>query len=132
MFIRNNTLLAIRQIKIRRNNAYWKFRNWYAKLVTPKEQKPPYQHIVQVGDPRLRCVAEEIPLDKINTPEIQSLIHHMKTVFRKYNCIGLSAPQVGINYKIFIMEFQPNHAKQYSEAEIQNKEICLIPLTVPI
>lgn len=109
---------------------YWKLRNWYAGLVKPGQRNPPYIHVVQVGDPRLRSRAEDIIPDNIKRPEVQELIKHMSYVFNKYNCVGLSAPQIGVNSKLFVMEFQEKHAKEYSEKEFKLKEMSLMPFTV--
>lgn len=111
-------------------SSYWKLRNWYANLVKPAIQKPPYSHVIQVGDPRLRSSAESIALEEIATPQIKKLIAHMKYVLKKYNCVGLSAPQIGVHKRVFLVEFNESHAKNYSEKEFKIKEMCLVPLTV--
>lgn len=107
-------------------------RDYYARLVTPTQRNPPYTHIIQVGDPRLRSKAEDIPVEEIKTPETQKLIELLKYVLIKYNCAGLSAPQIGVNSKIFVMQFQTEHAKQFSEKEYKFKDMTLVPLTVVI
>lgn len=113
-----------------RSISYYKVHSWYSGLIKPRQQKPPYYHVVQVGDPRLRNKAEQIPLDQIKTPEIQKLIKQMKCVLEKYECVGLSAPQIGVNSRMFLMEFNENHKKHYSEKEFKLKEMLLVPFTV--
>lgn len=119
-------------ILTRRNLNFAKVRNWYANLIKPKPIYPPYFHITQIGDPVLRTVAEEIPKDLIKSPEIQFLIKLMKNVFKRYNCVGLSAAQVGLSYKIFIMEFSEEHAKSFSQEDYRIKEMSLMPFKVRI
>lgn len=53
----------------------WRFlkRSWH-RMFLDKCPKPPYsRHVVQVGDPVLRTQALPVPLDKINTEELQNV-----------------------------------------------------------
>lgn len=112
--------------------SYKAARNWYAnlKLVKPTPQDPPFKHVVQIGDPTLRQVAVKLYEDEIGTPEIQFLVKRLKYVFKKYNCVGLSAPQIGASFQILLAEFNHDHLKIYSKKEIESKEITLQPETV--
>ncbi|XP_056647960.1 peptide deformylase, mitochondrial-like [Diorhabda carinulata] len=112
--------------------SYKALRTWYAKLVKPRPGDPPYKHVVQIGDPNLRIESERISEDEILTPEVQYLIKQLKHVSKTYNCVGLSAPQIGMPLQIIIAEFNKKHLKHYSEQEIINKEITLQPQTVII
>lgn len=78
--------------------------NWYARLA-PAHGKttPPFEHVVQIGDPTLRKVSEPVPIDKIKTNEIQTIIKKLEYVISKYGSLGMSAPQIGINLRIFAM-----------------------------
>lgn len=115
-----------------RNISYQRLRNWYGSLVKPKPQQPPYAHITQIGDPILRTVCDPVPIKLIASPETKFLIKCMRAVFTKYNCVGLSAPQIGIQLRVFMMEFNEKHAKQYPVEEHKSKEITLVPFTVCI
>lgn len=42
--------------------------------VLPYEVKPPYTHIVQIGDPVLRNTAQEVYPETIEKPEFQKVI----------------------------------------------------------
>ena len=117
-------------IHTRQLSYYWKFRDWYARLIPPRPGKPPYSHIVQIGDPRLRVPCENVNLTEINTPHMKAVLSQMKLVFKKYDCVGLAAPQIGVNLRIFIMEFSKRHVKQCKEKEIVIKEISEVPLSV--
>nr|XP_023013756.1 peptide deformylase, mitochondrial-like [Leptinotarsa decemlineata] len=112
--------------------SYNSIRTWYANLVKPKPKEPPYEHVVQIGDPLLRTVSEVVPPDLIKSKEIQFLIKRLKYTFDKYNCVGLSAPQIGLSFQIFIAEFSKKHAKSYSEKEFRNKEMTIQPQQVII
>ncbi|WGH25115.1 MAG: peptide deformylase [Candidatus Shikimatogenerans bostrichidophilus] len=76
-----------------------------------------------------------------NKPNLIELINNMYDTMYYYNGIGLSAPQIGLNIRLFIiglnklkMIFINPKIIKYSEKKIINKEGCLsIPnLYVPI
>lgn len=114
---------------IYRNFSYAKLRTWYANLVKPGYVKPPYKHIVQIGDPILRTESSNVSFDK-DSYQVQAIVAHLKHVLKRYNCVGLSAPQIGIPLRIFIMEINKKHTKQFTKEEIKNQHITLIPLIV--
>lgn len=78
--------------------------NWYARL-SPARGKisPPYEHVVQIGDPTLRKVSVPVPPDKINSEEVKKVIQKLNFVMDKYGSVGMSAPQIGVNLRIFVM-----------------------------
>ncbi|KAG5893358.1 hypothetical protein JTB14_000123 [Gonioctena quinquepunctata] len=108
-----------------RHISYNSLRTWYANLVKPKPSEAPHKHVVQIGDPTLRTLCETVPVELINTREVQFIIQRLKYTFDKYKCVGLSAPQIGLSYQIFIAEFNKKHAALYSEQEFQNKEMTI-------
>lgn len=105
--------------------------NWYARL-SPARGKvsPPYKHVVQIGDPSLRRTCEPVPLDKIKSDEIQTVIKKLEYVINKYNSIGMSAPQIGINLRIFAISCTPKQLAGVSDNYIKSKQISVIPFTV--
>lgn len=116
-----------------RSISYQRLKNWYAALIKPLQAKaegPPYKHITQIGDPLLRSVADPIPIQLVASPETNFLVKRMTNVFRKYDCVGLSAPQIGIPLRVFIMEFNERHRKSYSSSEQKAMEMDLLPFTV--
>lgn len=78
----------------------------------------------------MRTLADPIPTKLIDSPETKFLVAQMKVVFKKYKCIGLSAPQIGVPLRVFIMEFNEQHCKDYTPEEQETKEMSLVPLTV--
>ncbi|CAG9832285.1 unnamed protein product [Diabrotica balteata] len=112
--------------------SYKTLRTWYANLVKPKPNDPPYSHIVQIGDPNLRVSSEEICEDDICRPEAQYLIKKLRNAFQSNNCVGLSAPQIGIPLQVVIAEFNEKHLKGYPKNEIKAKEMTIQPQTVII
>lgn len=111
---------------------YWKLRDWYARLLPPKPSEPPYSHIVQIGDPKLRVPCENVNLTEINSPYMKTVLNQMKLVFKKYDCVGLAAPQLGVNLRIFVMEFSKRHVKQCKKKEVVIREISEMPFSVRV
>lgn len=124
MILRNFNIQQIRKL------SYKKIISWYSGLVKAKLSEAPFNHIAQIGDPTLRSVSEIIPQNLIQSDEIQFLINRMKKVMKSYNCVGLSAPQIGVPFRLFLFELNQKHLKDYTEQERKVKEIEEIPLTV--
>lgn len=117
-------------VRYSRSISYQRLKNWYGSLVKPKARDPPYKHVVQVGDPVLRAVAEPIPIKLIQSPETNFLVSCMRNVLTKYGCMGLSAPQIGIPLRVIAVEFNERHMKDYSAGEQKVREMSLMPFTV--
>uniref|UniRef100_A0A8D8HAX8 Peptide deformylase n=1 Tax=Culex pipiens TaxID=7175 RepID=A0A8D8HAX8_CULPI len=107
---------------------------WYQKLWRSKgpSNGPPYAHVTQVGDPVLRQKAQLVPSEAVTSPEVRFLVQAMIDVMRKYSCVGLAAPQIGISLRILVMEFKDKLRDEYTSAEYKIKEMDTLPLTVLI
>ncbi|XP_055627306.1 peptide deformylase, mitochondrial-like [Toxorhynchites rutilus septentrionalis] len=109
------------------------FAKWYRGLWRSKPaNEPPYDHITQVGDPVLRLKATPVPLDAITSPEVKFLVQRMVDVMRKYDGVGLAAPQIGISLRVLVMGFDEKSKKEYTESERKIKGMKTLPLTVLI
>ncbi|KOB73303.1 Uncharacterized protein OBRU01_07082 [Operophtera brumata] len=108
-----------------------RFLNWYARL-SPSHGKtnPPYEHVVQIGDPRLRRICEPVPVDKIKTNEVQSVIKKLEHVLKKYKSLGMSAPQIGVNMRIFVMRFTPDQVSNAPKTIVKLRGLDVVPFTV--
>ncbi|XP_062565483.1 peptide deformylase, mitochondrial-like [Armigeres subalbatus] len=108
------------------------FGRWYQSLWQSKtsSNEPPYGHVTQIGDPVLRQKAALVPVEAVNSPEVAYLVKHMINVMRKYDCVGLAAPQIGISLRILVMEFEERLKKHYTNAEYKIKQMDTLPLTV--
>ncbi|KAH8381630.1 hypothetical protein KR093_009670, partial [Drosophila rubida] len=107
------------------------FRKWYQQLWTTKRTNlPPYSHFTQIGDPVLRDKAAEVPADYVDSKEIRAIIDQMVNVLRKYNCVGIAAPQIGVSLRIIAMEFNPNIKKELSDVTWKARQMSELPLTV--
>lgn len=60
--------------------------------------------IVQTGDPVLREIAKEVPIDEITSPKIQKVISDMITSLNSQNDgVAIAAPQIGVSLRIFVI-----------------------------
>lgn len=105
--------------------------SWLKSILAVDKNEPPYNHAVQIGDPVLRRIADEVPKELITTPEIKFLVAQMKQVLESYNLVGLAAPQIGISLRIFLISF-PEHLKttKYKPEVYKAKEMSTFPFTV--
>ena len=60
--------------------------------------------IVQAGDPVLRQRARLVTPEEIRSREMQQLIEWMRETMRDAPGVGLAAPQVGIERRIFVYD----------------------------
>jgi peptide deformylase len=57
---------------------------------------------IQIGDPRLKKKNKTV--SKVKSPEVIDLIKDLKDTMHENELIGIAAPQIGENYKIFVTE----------------------------
>lgn len=112
-------------------SAQQSFRKWYQQLwTTERTNLPPYSHFTQIGDPVLRDPAAEVPADCVNSDELRAIVDQMVKVLRKYDCVGIAAPQIGVSLRIIAMEFNRHIKKDLSEATYKARQMSELPLTV--
>ncbi|KAL0132793.1 hypothetical protein PUN28_000483 [Cardiocondyla obscurior] len=99
-------------------------------LGTNSKTQIPYSHVCQVGDPVLRGRAIKVNPEVIKTAEFQKVVKHLTNVMRTYNSFGLSGPQIGLPWQIFVVECTENHMKGVEQSVIKAQEISLVPTTV--
>ncbi|CAG9795406.1 unnamed protein product [Diatraea saccharalis] len=105
--------------------------NWYARLAPSRGKvSPPYEHVVQIGDPTLRKVSEDVPLDKLSSQEVQQVIKKLQFVLSKYGSVGMSAPQIGINLRIFAIQYTSKQLDATPSKAIKSTGMSTIPFTV--
>lgn len=98
------------------------------KLGSPS--KPPYSHVCQVGDPVLRGQAAAVAPEEVGSKEVQKVISTLVKVMRKLECVGLSAPQIGVPLRILAMEYPERMLQESSEASRQARGLEAFPLRV--
>lgn len=88
----------------------------YLKRKVIPGPSPPYCHVCQVGDPVLRSHAAAVDPAAVTGPEIQKVINTMVKVMRKFKCVGLSAPQIGVPLRIMALEYPQEMLEESSPA----------------
>ncbi|XP_029992438.1 peptide deformylase, mitochondrial [Sphaeramia orbicularis] len=98
------------------------------KIIAPPT--PPYCHVCQVGDPVLRSHAAAVDPAAIKGPEVQKVIDTMVKVMRKLECVGLSAPQVGVPLRILVLEYPEKMLQESPPAWREARGLSVQPLRV--
>ena len=93
---------------------------------------PPYNHFVQVGDPVLRIKCDPVNPSDIDTEHIQSVITAMKYALKRFDGVGISAPQVGVPLQIMMVQFTSSQLNCWTEDMQQSREMEVIPLKILI
>lgn len=78
--------------------------------------------IVQIGAPVLRRRAEEVPAERIATPEMQALFRTMLATMRAAPGVGLAAPQIGVPLRVIVLEDREEAIAKLSPVERQERE----------
>jgi peptide deformylase len=80
------------------------------------------QPIVQAGAPVLRARADEVPAETIPTPEFQELVRTMIATMRAAPGVGLAAPQIGIPWRVIVLEDREELVKNLTAEERRERE----------
>lgn len=91
---------------------------------------PPYNHVCQVGDPVLRSHAAAVDPAAVTGSEIQQVISTMVKVMRKLDCVGLSAPQIGVPLRILALEYPEKMFEESSPTSRELRGISVQPLRI--
>ena len=67
--------------------------------------------VIRLGNPKLRLVSEPVANHEFNSRELQELINSLFSTMERENGIGLAAPQVGINKRIFVFGMNKHPAR---------------------
>lgn len=110
-------------IKVRSYLQYMKH-----KIIPPPS--PPYKHVCQVGDPVLRSRAAAVDPAAIRGAEIQKIINTLVKVMRKLDCVGLSAPQIGVPLRILALEYPEKMLEETSPVSREARGLSAQPLRI--
>lgn len=102
----------------------------YIKHKIISSPSPPYSHVCQVGDPVLRSHAAAVDPAAITGSEIQKVINTMVKVMRRFECVGLSAPQIGVPLRILALEYPEKMLKESSPASRELRGLSVQPLRI--
>lgn len=86
--------------------------------------------IVQVGAPVLRSPAQDVPLERIGTPEFQALVLRMVRAMREAPGVGLAAPQIGVPWRVLVLEDREELMASLTPEERAERERVPVPLRV--
>jgi len=64
--------------------------------------------VAKLGHPVLRCAADPIEPERIQSPEVQRLIDDMFDTMAEYGGVGLAAPQVHVPSQLLVTEDIPD------------------------
>lgn len=81
------------------------------------------RNILQIGHPVLEAVTEELELSRLGTAEVQGWIDDMIDTMRDADGAGIAANQIGIPYRIFVIEVGDNPRYPYKPP---------VPLTIVV
>lgn len=112
--------------KLEKQRTYWQ----YLKRKVLKPPTPPYSHVCQVGDPVLRCAAAPVDPSQVAGREVQALIQTLVRVMRREECVGLSAPQVGVPLQVFVAEFPERMWQENAPSIREAKQMAPFPLRI--
>lgn len=86
--------------------------------------------IVQAGAPGLRRRAIEVPPEQIGTPEFQGLVRTMIATMRDAPGVGLAAPQIGVPWRVIVLEDPPGFVARLTPVEREERERIAFPVRV--
>lgn len=86
--------------------------------------------IVQTGAPVLRAVAQDVPVERIATPEFQALLTRMVETMRAAPGVGLAAPQIGVPLRVLVMEDREELMASLTPEERAERERVPVPVRV--
>ena len=70
----------------------------------------------------LRSRAQEVPVEKITTPEFAELVKTMVATMRAAPGVGLAAPQIGIPWRVIVLENPAELQSRLSPEERRERE----------
>lgn len=86
--------------------------------------------IVQTGAPVLRAMAQDVPVERITTPEFQALLERMVATMRSAPGVGLAAPQIGVPWRVLVLEDREELMASLTPAERAERERLPVPVHV--
>lgn len=86
--------------------------------------------IVQTGDPVLRAAAQDVPVERITTPEFQALLARMVETMRAAPGVGLAAPQIGVPWRVLVLEDKEELMLGLTPTERAERERTPVPVRV--
>jgi peptide deformylase len=86
----------------------------------------PIRDTIQIGDPRLK--AENQTVSEFNDPKVKQVVDDLVETMRKNELIGMAAPQIGENWKIFVTE--PRQTESRVGTQVDELRVYINPKIV--
>lgn len=67
------------------------------------------KNVIQLGNPKLRLISNPVNEDEFGTQQLHSLINTLFSIMFEKGGIGIAAPQLGINRRIFVFGLSNNN-----------------------
>ncbi len=83
-----------------------------------------------MGDPRLLRTAERVPEDMPGSVQFNKLIEDMFDTMNANAGVGLAAPQIGVDWQLFVFGFEQN--VRYPDAPAIPKTVLINPVITPL
>ena len=80
----------------------------------------------------MRVQCEPVQAADIKTGEIQEVIDAMKFALKRFDCVGLSAPQIGVPIQIMMVQFTKKQISFWSEEIRKKREMEVLPMKIII
>ena len=97
-----------------------KYFDWLWKGIKSKgwnPDGPPYNHVVQIGDPILRRKAKRVDFNKVPQEEIDSAAKALADAINLYDGVGMAAPQIGLSWQMFAVQVTEDQVHSLWKAE---------------
>ncbi|XP_030313628.1 peptide deformylase, mitochondrial [Calypte anna] len=91
---------------------------------------PPFAVPCQAGAPVLRAAAAAVGPERWGGPEVRGLAAALTAGLRRWPCLGLSAPQLGVPLRVFAAELTPERCSRYPPEFRRAHRIEPFPLRV--
>jgi peptide deformylase len=73
------------------------------------------ENVIQIGNPILRAKNKRV--NDVNNKEIKKTIQDLVDSMKNYNLVGMAAPQIGVNLKIFLTEIRPTPSRKSADLD---------------
>lgn len=74
------------------------------------------RRVIQIGDPRLKNKNKVIT--DFNDKKLHTLIHDLKDTMNKAGLVGIAAPQIGKNYRVFVTHPRNTETRNIGKEDI--------------
>jgi len=75
------------------------------------------KEIIQIGNPVIRKKSKKIEIKDIKSVKVKTIIKNLVDSMRHYNLIGISAPQINENLRIFVTEIRQTKNRKTKELD---------------